>query len=708
MLYTKKFLATTITLAMAIVLLTGIAQAAVNLRPGYPPYDDVPGKLLNVAGLDPYAGYYSGYHAMFDVIDDDLLTLGFDFERYIAGGDYDFWDILWEAGCRYSSQNENPAILQPAKGWDITAFNWWIMPTGMLWNDAIILEEAIYPYGYNVWPYLSETSDQMYWNMQSAFAANARKYWADVWQKELMHNPVSSVVYYGESYDIHASYVEGYYGTVWWYDIRNWHFDQTLIDTLYPTYMSETEYNRLKAGTLKYGITDDWWSYNPIFCDTYTEETFANLIGDTLYGMSLSVWPAPETPADPTKFITAPVLANGMPYYPVDPYHARIDLKTGITWSDGQAFDADDVVYTLNLHLDHTVKTTARGDFAPIVNSVTKIDADTVELELHRPYVDLEDILSNSWGCNILPEHYFSSIPSGSLKGHLSNTDAATSMLTPTIGAYNLTAFTTTTLTYEKNPNYWGYAAPYNYGPHGIDKIILVQIKDETTRWNALLAHEVDLCEYPTKDVSAFIPLLTRPDLDVFAYPSPSSNSVWYNFDNPYLSNRYVRLAISHAINYPQIRTNILPAWGYTAYTEGRSPLVMPGQWYDDGTTLVELFDATLTPYTYDMTKAAQYFNCWKLSRKAHAPYAGGLWTRANGGAVGDADFSGVVNIDDFIAWTTQWGMTEAAFSWQGAHQCTPGQDKDSDFNNDDIVNTDDFTLWASSWGAEYPFPGAY
>jgi len=65
MLYTKKFLATTITLAMAIVLLTGIAQAAVNLRPGYPPYDDVPGKLLNVAGLDPYAGYYSGYHAMF-------------------------------------------------------------------------------------------------------------------------------------------------------------------------------------------------------------------------------------------------------------------------------------------------------------------------------------------------------------------------------------------------------------------------------------------------------------------------------------------------------------------------------------------------------------------------------------------------------------------------------------------------------------------
>jgi len=339
------------------------------------------------------------------------------------------------------------------------------------------------------------------------------------------------------------------------------------------------------------------------------------------------------------------------------------------------------------------------------VKAVTKIDADTVELELHRPYVDLPVILSNSRGLNILPEHYFSGIPS--LKSHPSNYDAATSMLTPTIGAYNLTSATVDTLTYEKNPDYWGYGAPYNYGPHGIDKIILVQIKDETTRWNALLNHEVDLCEHPTQPVDAFLPLLTRPDLDVFAYPSPSSNSVWFNFDNPYLSNRYMRLAISHCIDYPYILTNILPAWGYTDYTEGRSPLIMPTQWYDDGTNLVHLFDSSLTPYTYDMTKAQQYLDCWKLSRIAHAP-ENKSWGDWEAGAVGDADFSGIVNLDDFTAWASQWGMSEADFSWDGIYDCLPGQDKDSDFNNDDVVDTDDFTLWASNWGAEYPFPGAY
>jgi len=699
----KKFLATTITLAMAIILIAGIAQAAKNLRPGYPPYDDLPGKLLNVAGLDPYAGY----HAMFDVIADDLLTLGFDLERYICGGDWDYWDIIWEAGCRYSSQNENPAILQPAKGWDLAAFEWWLMPTGMLWNDGIILEEALYPVGYNGWPYLSPRSDALYWAAQGSTDAIQRQYYMHAWQRELMHNPVSAVVYYPEVYDILSSYVEGWYGTVWWYDIRNLAIDQTLIDTL-TGYMSTENYNRLKNGTLKYGVTEEWWSFNPMFCDTRTEETFANLIGDTLYGMSLSVWPPAETAADPTKYITAPVLADGMPQYPVDNTHAIINLKTGITWSDGEAFDADDVVWTLNQQFDPTVKTTARGDFAPIVSAVNKINASAVELTLHRPYVDLPVILSNSWGLNILPEHYFSSIPPGSLKGHLSNTDPATSMLTPTIGAYNLTAYTATTLTYEKNPNYWGYGAPYNYGPHDVDTIVLVQISDAMTRFNSILTHEIDFAEYSINHIFAFEELFDRPDLDVFQRPYTASNSVWYNFDNPYLSNRYVRLAISHAIDYPYICTNILPAWGVTDYTEGRSPLVHPWHYYDDGTNLVHLFDDTLTPYTYDMTKAAQYFDCWKLSRIAHAPYASNLWNTTNGGAVGDADFSGVVNLDDFTVWASQWDMSEADFSWQGAHQCLPGQDKDSDFNNDDVVNTDDFTLWADNWGAEYPFPGAY
>lgn len=701
----KKFLATTISLAMIIVLMVTIAQAAKNLRSGYPPYDDVPGKLLNVAGQDPFSGYYAGYHAMFDVIDDDLLALGFGFERVITGGDWDQWDVIWEDGSLYSSQNENPAIINPAKGWDLTAFEWWIMPTGMLWNDGIILSEALYPAGYNVWPYLSEFSDELFWKAQSTFDAEDRRDWMYAWQEELMHNPVSAVVYYPTGYNIKSSYVEGYYGTVWWYDIRNLELNQTLIDTLYPTYMSETEYDRLKNGTLKYAITEDWWAYNPMFVDTYTEETFANLIGDTLYGMSLSEWPPPETEADPTKYITAPVLADGQPYYPVDDTHARIDLKTGITWSDGEAFDADDVVWTLNQHLNPLVKTTARGDFAPIVSAVTKIDADTVELTLHRPYVDLPDILSNSWGLNMMPEHYFSGI--SPLKADLSNTDPSVAVLTPTLGAYNLTSWTATTLTYEKNPDYWGYQSPYNYGPHGIPKIILVQIKDAATRWNAILTHEVDFGEYPTKDVDSFTPLLTRPDLDVYTSQSPSAHGVWFNFNNPYLSNRYVRLAIAHAINYTYIRDAITPAWGVTAEVEGRSPGVMPIQYYDDGTTLVNLFNFALTPYTKDMAKAAQYFDMWKLSRIAHAP-ENKSWGDWELGAVGDGDFSGVVNLDDFSAWVSQWGQNEAQFSWDGIYEALPGHDKDSDFNNDDIVNTDDFTLWASNWGVEYPFPGAY
>jgi len=650
----------------------------------------------NTAGNNPFTGYYAGYHAMFDKIALDLPTLGFAFERVITGGDYDQWDIIWEAGSRYSSQDENPGILQDAKGWDFTAFEWWLMPTGMLWVDGVMLAEAIYPTGYNVFPYLNEFSDELYWKMQSTFDAEDRRDFAYAWQKEQMHDPVCSVVYYPASHDILSSYVEGYYGTVWWYDIRNLALDQTLIDTLYPGYMSEVEYNRLKNGTLKYAITEDWWAYNPMFVDTYTEETFANIIADTLYGMSLSVWPPPETAADPTKYITAPSLAEGQPKYPVDNTHAIINLKTGITWSDGEAFDADDVVWSLNAHLDPLAKTTARGDFAPIVSAVNKVNASAVEL---------------GWGLSMMPEHYFSGqlgLTYQDLKGHVSNSVWTEYVKAPTIGAYNLTAVTASTLTFEKNPAYWGYGAPYNYGPHGIDKIILVQIKAASARWDSILAHEVDFGEYPTKDVAAFPPLYDRPDLDIFIAQSPASHGVWYNFDNPYLSNRYVRLAISHAINYTYINTAITPSWGVTASVQGRSPNVMPIQYYEYGGTLVNLFDFSLVPYTMNMTRALQYLDCWKLSRIAHAPndMSGGNWSA---GALADADFSGVVNLDDFTAWASQWGRSEADFSWDGAYECLPGQDIDSDFNNDNIVNTDDLNPhWYDRYGWEYPYEGAY
>jgi len=306
----KKFYATFVSLMLAIILLIATVmtlQAAYPgvglVYPGFPVYPAHPGKLMVVEDpLIEYPGpYYYVYQGMWDLISPKLdSTLGFSCMYWIIWDDWDYYDLIWDLGWQSSSQNITPYVLVEPGCWDLTNIEWWLMPTGMLWMDSLILSESIPPSGgRNIFPYLNSKSDDLYWKMQSSFDANQRKYWADEWQAELMRNPVSAVLYYPEIYDMLSSYVEGWYGTVGWYDIRNLAIDQPLVDTINGLgyIVDPGDYTRLKAGTLKYGVTEDWWNYNPMFCDTSTEEIMANLVGDTLYGMSLSVWPPAETAA---------------------------------------------------------------------------------------------------------------------------------------------------------------------------------------------------------------------------------------------------------------------------------------------------------------------------------------------------------------------------------------------------------------------------
>jgi len=68
---------------------------------------------------------------------------------------------------------------------------------------------------------------------------------------------------------------------------------------------------------------------------------------------------------------------------------------------------------------------------------------------------------------------------------------------------------------------------------------------------------------------------------------------------------------------------------------------------------------------------------------------------------VGDADFSGRVNLDDFLVWRENFGVAPSEWPW------TPGQDVDPDFNNDNAVTMLDFDKWSLNYGDQYPFAGA-
>ena len=81
-----------------------------------------------------------------------------------------------------------------------------------------------------------------------------------------------------------------------------------------------------------------------------------------------------------------------------------LKLRRGLRFSDGQPFDADDVVFTFKVYLDEKVNSPQRDLL--VINgkplSVTKIDAYTVRFDLDRPYAAAERIFDS---LAILPRH---------------------------------------------------------------------------------------------------------------------------------------------------------------------------------------------------------------------------------------------------------------------------------------------------------------
>src|SRR5207237_4570450 len=84
---------------------------------------------------------------------------------------------------------------------------------------------------------------------------------------------------------------------------------------------------------------------------------------------------------------TEPALAKSWKVSP-DGRRYTLTLRRGIRFSDGQPFDADDVVFSFKVYLDENVHSSQRdllivGD-KPI--TVRKLDAYHVEFELAQPY----------------------------------------------------------------------------------------------------------------------------------------------------------------------------------------------------------------------------------------------------------------------------------------------------------------------------------
>src|SRR5256886_9634544 len=104
----------------------------------------------------------------------------------------------------------------------------------------------------------------------------------------------------------------------------------------------------------------------------------------------------------------APDLAESWTIAP-DGLSWTFKLRSGVQWSDGTAFSADDVAFTFNdVVLKPDLGAQNRASYAA-VKTVTVVDANTVRFDLSRKFAALPSNLAYNSG--ILPKHVLSADP---------------------------------------------------------------------------------------------------------------------------------------------------------------------------------------------------------------------------------------------------------------------------------------------------------
>ena len=202
---------------------------------------------------------------------------------------------------------------------------------------------------------------------------------------------------------------------------------------------------------------------NPLFANNEPSFLFYGLIFDGLTA------PGP-------KYATIPWLATSWKSTS-DHLHWDVELRHGVTWSDGKPFDSRDVVFTWKTMQDPKTAYAYAGQFA-YVKSVTAVGSYRVRFDLSHANVLF---VSGALVAPILPEHILGKVPAAqqrlsSFGQHPIGT-----------GPYVLASWHhDDTVSFARNPHWW-------HGPAKIPKIEFRIVLDNDARVDAMADGSADL-----------------------------------------------------------------------------------------------------------------------------------------------------------------------------------------------------------------------
>jgi peptide/nickel transport system substrate-binding protein len=225
-------------------------------------------------------------------------------------------------------------------------------------------------------------------------------------------------------------------------------------------------------------------------------------------------------------------------------------VRKGITFHNGKAVTADDVIASLQHHLGENSKSAAKS----LLKEVASMKADgpeTVVFELSGGNADFPYTLSD-YHMPIMPKKDDGSV------------DWESGIRT---GAYTLEKFTPgVSATFNKNPNY------HKEGKGWFDRVEFLSIKDVAARTNALLSGEIqymDRCDLKTLDMLKSNPDITVQEITGYGHYIYVMNVTQKPFDDV-----NVRLAIKHSINREDVLEKVFLGHGTVGNDNPIAPTV--------------------------------------------------------------------------------------------------------------------------------------
>jgi peptide/nickel transport system substrate-binding protein len=229
-------------------------------------------------------------------------------------------------------------------------------------------------------------------------------------------------------------------------------------------------------------------------------------------------------------------------------------LRQGVTWHDGSPFTADDVVYTMNLLTDPSVKSGALSAFGGILShgNIEKVDDHTVTFHLDAPFVDFPYLVSSfNFNAIILPKNY--------QVGQFAKGRVGT-------GPFIMTGYQPATgATYVRNPHYWNPKLPY------LDGIKLSYYADDSTI--ALNVQGGQEQVWPVAPFQSVQALLQNPNLKVIKSPSSEYRAVHMRTDQAPFDNVNVRQAVAACLDREAIVQSLLGGYGQVGNDHAFAPV---------------------------------------------------------------------------------------------------------------------------------------